>query len=741
MLHLFRCTSAVTASKSVWGSISCVGSLLPPAAGEGDNRLRRTSQWHKHTPIYTKNRTTRCWRAVARGKPIGIEQSASQRRLEEFYIRFYSTISESAQFRKHGETIGKNRGKGVRHSRQEDASTQTIESAPSVSLSSSNGDVRNQDIDGGEGEQQHTASVPSIPSMSSLMSMHDPTATARYRSRSTTTAQTTMPQPRAEPLAPRYIDLVRAEDAAIRITSNLLGHNRLCRDLQKIINQKLREQDLKGPSTAIETDAVDMLRKTLRYINTNPVANSVKAVVSITGEKTNSGPLGTDGFLDGKPYISPMPRYSSRKPPLALNWSLHSLLTRRPIPHGVISKVCFNLLTSHLSPDTNTYNILIRNLTLLRQNKLAELVFHEMIRVGDIPDEYTITVLLELMVKSGDFQGWSNIVRTQKREEKHWRSSKGRVRSKFLMETLIIHSARFGVRKLIRRFIRALKRYWPQDPEPGRNVLVALIRFYSEMKEWNNGMYCWQKLQGMDTERRGKTLLNGATAEGEEILDQYSWYWWLRHCKSCNKMNIMSDWMKKAEARGINVQRLLARGPTKERGLHVRSSNKSPSLGMLQDSGDWWEEREQERQLLQRSRLPKHDTSTRVQFTEEEKRKLLGEAIYSKLSSESAFDPPSLDWEEPASVSENGNDTSEPSVKDSHQESRIWENILSRRMYMLLNRHHYQELKEARGKIRISKEEAARGEILKQWKIKDEKMAVPDGMSARPLPKVSKVYL
>lgn len=689
-----------------------------------------------------------------------MEQSISQRRLEEFYIRFYSTISEATRSQKHGEAMGKSRDKRVQHSKQEDitidssSSTETIGCTPSVLLDSSSGsDVRNQDIDGGnqrmlleEGGKHHTASVPSTPSMSSLMLMHDPTATARYRSRSTTTTKTAMPQPRAEPPSPRYIDPVKAEDAAVRITSNLLEHNRLCRDLQRVINQKLREQDFKEPSTTIEADEVDMLRKTLRYINTNPVVNSVEAVVSTMKEKTSRKPLGTDGFLDGKPYVSPLPRYSSRKTPISLNRSLHSLLTRRPIPHSVISKVCYNLLTSPFSPDTATYNILIHNLTLLRQNKLAELVFHEMIRVGDIPDEYTITALLELMVKSGDYQGWRNIVRIQKREEKRWQNSKGRVRSKYLMETLIIHSAKFGVRKLIRRYIQDLKTYWPQDPEPGRNVLVALIRFYSEMKEWENGKYCWQKLLNMDIERKEKALSIGAKLQGEEILDEYSWYWWLRHCKSCNKMNIMSDWMKKAETRGVNVQRLLERGPTKHRGLHVRNSNKNPSLSMLQGSGDWWEEREQERQLRRKSRLSKHDASTTpVKFTEEEKQRLLGDTIYRKLSSVSAFDPlPSLDWEEPASAPENGKDTCEPGVVNDAQEAKIWDNILHRRMYMLLNRHQYQELKEAQGKIRITKEEAKRGEILKLWKMEDEKMPFPEGTSAReqePLPKFRKVYL
>ena len=748
MQHLFRSrssTSAVAASKSVSASISCSGCLLS-VVGERGNGLRRTTEQKSVSTAFTeKNDTARApatarggghWKGSSGGRPMDTwtGQSAFKRRLGEFYARFYSVMSEAAQSQDHDKSRNKNRDKNRSRYEKRDAPTviRNISIEPSSQRRSTSrathlhkpvtmvqeGQYNHSSRDLPRADQQLQPYIfeSSDTSAPSLISTYDPTTTARSQQRPNK-RRASYPQKRVKEA--RYRDSSKIEEAAVSITTNLIQHNTLGIELLKVYNQRLRglaRENEECASKATQRQDIEMLRNTLKYINSNSVADTAGAAASITGKEVKAEPA--VGLNHGQ-YMAPFPRYTSTRPPIALNHALQSLLTRRPVLHSVIPKVCYNLLTSYSAPDTSTYNILLRNLVLLRKNALAELVFREMIIAGEAPDEYTIIALLELMVKSGDFEGWKSVVRLQRKQKKGWLGSTGRLRSKHLLEALIIHAARFGKRVLIRRYTRALRNYWPQDPEPGRKVLTALMRFYCEKEEWQNGRYCWFKLLALDEKRTQNMIQRGSS---EEVLNERAWYWWLRHCRTNFMGSELKKWAIMAKERGVDTDKLLGKGPNKLRGLHVRATNKSPMLTHYDPAGDLWEEKRVKKQ--------KSSSSTPPPITEKEKREILGRIFYERLYERLPSDPPSQDYNLKMPMP-NQTQTSKKQGLHSvpkkekqenaadltgHEKSQIWENIVVTRMDMLLRRHKAQEIKEYKGEIQITDEERRRGQILAKWK-------------------------
>jgi len=765
MQHLFRSrspTSAVAASKGVSASIYCSGCLLP-VVGERESGLRRTTEQNSLSAAFTEENDTAmapamargggCWKGSPGRRPVDTrtERSAFKRSLGEFYARFYSTMSETAQSQDYGKSKDKHKAKNPNRDEKRDVPT-VAHGAPMGPSSQQRSTSKATPLRNGvtPATVAHIRPESSDTSAPSLISTYDPTAAPRSRQRPS--GRVSRFQKRVTEA--RYRDPSKAEEATVSITTNLIQHNTLGLELLKVHNQRLRElarENKDWASKAAQRQDIEMLRSTLKYINSNSVANTAVAANSIIRKE---GPGARDTDPNRRQYVAPFPRYTSTKPPIALNHALQTLLTRRPVLHSVIPKVCYNLLTSYSAPDTSTYNILLRNLVLLRKNALAELVFQEMIAAGEAPDRYTIIALLELMVKTGDFKGWKSVVRLQHKDEKGWLGSKGRVRSKHLLETLIIHAARFGKRKLIRRYTRALRNYWPQDPEPGKQVLTALIRFYYEKLEWQNGRYCWVKLLAMDGERAQNATQSGSKPSNEEVLDERAWYWWLRHCKACGMESELKKWTAMAKERGLDTDRLLAKGPNKLRGLHVRAKNKSPMSIHYDPAGDLWEEqraKKQEDSISISTPLPP--------MTEKEKRGFLGNIFYERLYGPSSEDPPSQgrnptvpmpnQMQTPKGIlapnkkqdlharpkrkdkekqdlhvgpkTEKRLETKEEKQENAadltgYEKAQIWENIVVTRMGMMLRRHKAQEIKEYKGEIRITDEERRRGQILAKWK-------------------------
>ncbi|KAF8475585.1 hypothetical protein BDZ91DRAFT_709956 [Kalaharituber pfeilii] len=792
--------------------------------GSADGRKRDKHDGNYQAEGLTSAESTRC---------NGSSRSSS-RRLGEFYARFYSTMAKNTmgqgQTKDHGDGRAQQEAKGNHHSNHvqqqsaikathshsngnsKDTASQKMPGRGRGMLNSERGGARWNYGDplttGGANSTTESTEMShdsSTDSSYSLIDLYNPTL---YQTIPENQPLLSAEDP-SKPPAPPPPDIHKAEEATVHITNSFLEHERLGRELRKMITDKLKELEQAGDQGSkpwlvkqARSYEVILLRNTLRFINKRPIAETAKVVASLRkgkDEQTVKPINPVNPKLFGQQYVPPFPTYTqSERPPVALNSALHQLLTRRPVPINIIPKICYNLLTSPIAPDSWTYNILIRNMVLLRQNVLAELVFQEMVRAGEIPDEYTIVALLELMAKAGDFKGWLRVARIQKHEEKNWQRLKGRVRSKFLMETLIIHAARFGKRGHMRRYIKALRRYWPEDPEPGKAVLTALIRFYGEKREWTNGRACWLRLLQMDIDARANAHAAMGSSAGERVkvevdaMDERAWYWWLRCCQKCGRLETMGRWAAMARLRGVDVNRLLKKGPQKRRGLHVRKTNKVPVLKnhALGSLVDWWEEwnrklRSGEMQdediqsenlkaaykaALDRlhGRKPIMVNEERHVISEEEKRELLGERLYKKLYEPASVEtaPPGFvqypdgiipiyDWgradeiaddadeddgeEEPkpelrprprpapdpiSKLAEteqeqdkkrNGRAADDDDLISEEKKAQIWEEILYQRMNLLLNRHKGQEVKEARGEIRITDEERARGNILMEW--------------------------
>ncbi|KAI5804157.1 hypothetical protein DFH27DRAFT_554576 [Peziza echinospora] len=577
---------------------------------------------------------------VANGRPSSTPRLTHKRQLGEFYVRFYSTMTGDAW---------ENTGRPPKvATRDYTPIRRTVSATPSSPHSHPDGSGRleirrvmgskeetpqagDRPIDHGEPgksprDENDRRQLASEREVSLGYDVNDPTSTfSTPRSWMGTRPRLDAGEPRSA-RSRAYIDPIASVKSSVAITDAMLEHQRLGDELRLRLNRKLEERDnleaTQGywDKQAALTFDIEMLKDTWRHINERTVVQTAEAfsraneseleaidTIQENAAQVASREAQTKAQRD---YIPPFPNYRLDKPPILLNMSLRRLMSQRPVPMNIIPKVCFNLLTSNSAPDTLTYNILIHNFVLLRQNTLAEITFQEMIKSGDTPDEYTIVALLNLMVKTGDFLGWKKIVDLQKNEEPVWKKKKGRVRSKHLIETLIIHAARFGDRRLILKYTRILRSYWPLDPEPGVEVQTALIRFYAEMHEFQNGRRCWMKLIDMENAAKEEALVSAQAQPGGEnatlesvqvnVIDERAWYWWLWHCERCGRIMTRDRWAEVARKRGINVDKVNVEGPEKTKALHARRTNKSPALGEHEHVGDWL-------RVLQQQRLSSGD--------------------------------------------------------------------------------------------------------------------------------------
>jgi pentatricopeptide repeat protein len=276
-----------------------------------------------------------------------------------------------------------------------------------------------------------------------------------------------------------------------------------------------------------------------------------------------------------RPYIPPFPNYRSREPPVALNKSLLNLFHPRTLGPRLLLKICYNLLTSSSAPDIKTYNILIRGFTILRQNSLAHMVFQSMLARGVDPDAYSTVALINLSVKSSDFESYERIMQyadtgpvTDEVENKQQIPGGG----KTVLEAMINGAARFGQAKRIKVYTRAIKRYYPDSPGLSLFLLTSMLRLWTESRDWPKGRQLWSRMKGLE---------RAAPHRGESFtidLRAYRQMYYL--CRACRKPEWSKAILAEARERGWAAARVIAPAE-KSKGIHYTSEVKAPRLSQI----------------------------------------------------------------------------------------------------------------------------------------------------------------
>lgn len=172
-----------------------------------------------------------------------------------------------------------------------------------------------------------------------------------------------------------------------------------------------------------------------------------------------------------------------------LNSELQDLL-REP-EKGQLKKVAALLSDTKITADIKTFNILISRLTRLRLNVAAWTAFQALLKLGLVPDQYTISSLLNLGIVTGSYADFRKVVvsaRIQKRLRKAdpFRGiSKRQPRNQILFGTLIKGCVKFGRMRNAETYIKLMR---AERVSPNMEIVTCMVRGYADKKDWWNGM-------------------------------------------------------------------------------------------------------------------------------------------------------------------------------------------------------------------------------------------------------------
>ncbi|KAA8893987.1 hypothetical protein FN846DRAFT_459187 [Sphaerosporella brunnea] len=485
---------------------------------------------------------------------------------------------------------------------------------------------------------------------------------------------------RGSPGRPRSVNIHpdRVEASVYRLVRRIQDHDRLVRALEREIGRRsmLLLAVLSPGEEEVHTKELESLQKvyahiTMHYYDARIVGLVMKAVQA-SQARVVSGPQ-----RYSRPYLPPFPHYGSQGPPTPLNKSLLNLFHSREPPPRLLLKISYNLLTSTTAPDVKTYNILIRGFTILRQNSLAHMVFRSMVDRDLRLDDYSLAAVINLSVKSADYQSYQRIIRILQTQ---LRTDGDQIyRSRMALEAMINGAARFGHVQRMKLLIRTMRRLFPRSRQLSMFLLTSLLRLYTQTRDWYEGTRVWQRMRTMDliAQKHGKSPLTDLRA--------FRQMYYL--CKVCGKRNAQEVILRQAEERGWVIEGALMR-PEKTKGLHFTSEVKIPRLAILTQmySRHTWKKK--------RLPLPPDDSRQRKALNRVLERAFEDPMLFPATLSISKATPEDLPEEaflekvllpslEEVDTVKEQNEV--PTSTPDEERSKLWFDILSSRLHILQN--------------------------------------------------------
>jgi len=361
------------------------------------------------------------------------------------------------------------------------------------------------------------------------------------------------------------------EVSVYRLVKRLEDHDRLLRALETEIERRnmLHREAQSAAEKDVHAKELQSLQRVYVHIVTHYYDTRVVDLV-MRAVKASKSRVAPNAHSTNRPYLPPFPHYDSPHPPVALNKATLNLFHPRVPPPRLLLKISYNLLTSNSAPDAKTYNILLRGFTIHRQNSLAHMVFHSMVDLGLHFDDYGVVAILNLCVKSADYDAFRRVMRilqTQARE------GGPRVhRTKMVYEAMIHGAAKFGHLERVKLLIRAVKRNFPHSPLLSITLLTGLLRLWAQKRNWKEGKVIWKRMKRLDRIARRR--------KEDPATDHRAYYQMLQLCKSCGKRTALAKILEETRERGWVLDDFITR-PEKTKGLHVTSEIKVPRLAEL----------------------------------------------------------------------------------------------------------------------------------------------------------------
>ena len=221
----------------------------------------------------------------------------------------------------------------------------------------------------------------------------------------------------------------------------------------------------------------------------------------------------------------------------------------------LMTKVCYNLLTSRDPPNINTYNLLLIRFCQLKNKELVRAVLVSMRESHIRPNEITHSTILRFFTTTNDAPGFKEYLNRMNGYNGGLALTKvnsqalpivldtvrafGRAGAKFAEKaqmnaevyvSLIIGALKFlGSQTAMFYYRRMISEGWKADTE----ILTAILRHCCYRSDWNAGLLVWEQI--MTLGQRVSTL---------------SYQWMLRLCQICGQERLFDQLLQDGVERG-----------------------------------------------------------------------------------------------------------------------------------------------------------------------------------------------
>lgn len=242
----------------------------------------------------------------------------------------------------------------------------------------------------------------------------------------------------------------------------------------------------------------------------------------------------------------------------ALNEALYALLhgmEREKDLSPLMTKICYNLLTSENPPNVNTYNLLLVRFCQLENEELVRAVLASMREAHIRPNEVTHTTALRFFTTTNSASEFREYLNRMKGYNGGLALAKpGQQISPIAMDTVrsfgrdgakLAEKARMNGEVYVSLIIGALKflssqiamlyyrKMISEGWKPDTELLMAILRHCCYRSDWNAGLLVWEQI--LEVGHRASTL---------------SYQWMLRLCQICGQKDMFDQILRDGIDRG-----------------------------------------------------------------------------------------------------------------------------------------------------------------------------------------------
>ncbi|KAI5794721.1 hypothetical protein FPQ18DRAFT_327970 [Pyronema domesticum] len=378
------------------------------------------------------------------------------------------------------------------------------------------------------------------------------------------------------------------EQSVQRLATYIHNHDELMKALEREIARRKR---LRGISETEEdkdmhAQEISALERVYIRITQRLYDPALTSLVFAQIEASQARAPPTEPQMRPRPYLPPYPHYINFDAPTDLNKALLDVFQPREPEPTVYKKLLYNLLTTQTSPDITSFNIMLHGFTIYRQNSLAHMVLQCMVEADLILDDYSAAILINLTTKSNDHVSYHRVVNILQHQVK---TANGRrkiifpkkghpeippgpmVISKFVWESIINGSARYGHIKAANMYLKRMTKAHPTQPM-SMVLTTSLVKLCTEKRNWNEGKKLWRRVWVAD-----KIAVKEGKPSDLDIRFYRAIYFL---CKACNKYNYIKLILKQAETMGWDEKKIEG-PPEKTKGMLATSEVKVPRLAVM----------------------------------------------------------------------------------------------------------------------------------------------------------------